>query len=249
MKNIVIYSNCQSNGIRSCLSYVIDSNFYEIANYDYIQNKKELPIEILKNADVFIYQPTKAKHGIYSTDPEVKGNICSHLNPKCIKIAFPYIYNHAFWPFVPEDGHYKGGEPITKLKKGGHSLEKITKMFLNGEIDFEYNKRFNKCMDILREHEKLCDVKVSDFIDKNARNVKLFLTQNHPTTIVFIHCANQILKILGSDLYIQNAHRYPPNIAKLPGEWPQSTDDMRFWNFNYRVGCLDPFWIHHLEKI
>jgi len=246
--NIVIYSNCQSKGISYCLGSVIEANFHEITNYEYIRNKKELPIETLKKADIFIYQPTKAKHGIYSTDTKVEGNVCSHLKSDCMKIAFPYIYNSSFWAFVQENDNFKDIEPILDLKKSGHSLETVTKMFLNGEIDFEYEKRFNKCMNILREHEKLCDVKVSDFIDANVGNVKLFLTQNHPSTHIYVHCTNQILKLLGSDKDIKQDN-YDPNMIGLSGNYANSTYDVRFWKFKFPVQCWDTRWVEEIKKV
>lgn len=249
MLNIFVYGNCQSKGIIYCLSKVLEANFIHIINYEYIWENKNLPIDDIKNADVFIYQPTKAKHGIYSTDTDVKGNVCSHLKPSCIKIAFPYIYNYAFWPFVPESDHFKGIEPIIKLKKGGHSLETITNMFLNEEIDFDYEKKFNKCISILREKEKLCDVKVSDFICANAQNIKLFLTQNHPTTHVYIHCTNQILKLLGIKKVIENDAPYPLNLVDLPGNYLHTTHDLKFWKFKYPVMCCNFGWIEKLKNV
>lgn len=261
--NIVMYANCQSKGIEICLNDIIEATFYHLVNYEYISEKKILPIEMLKNADVFIYQPIDPKHGIYSTDSTIENSICTYLSPHCKKISFPYIYNSAMWPFVPEETvsyindidkdtrnkKYRDVESIQKLKEAGFSSDEIKEKYMNGEIDFEYQKRFNRCMSILKEKEKICDVKISNFIENNIHNFKMFLTQNHPTTQVFIHCANQILKILGSDRYIENGIQYPSNVANLPGEWPQSTYDARFWKFKYPVYCFDLFWINHIDKI
>ena len=40
-------------------------------------------------------------------------------------------------------------------------------MYSNGLIDFDYENRFNKSIQILKKKEELCDVKVSEFIEKN----------------------------------------------------------------------------------
>jgi hypothetical protein len=262
--NIVIYSNCQSKGIRFCLERTgFEAEYEELVNYTYIREKLDLPIEILKKADIFIYQPIDAKHGIYSTDSTIENSVCTYLPSHCKKISFPYIFNSAMWPFVPDEGasyindidkdtrnkKYRDVEPIQKLKDAGYSSDEIKEKFMNGEIDFEYQKRYDKCMSILKEKEKLCDVKVSDFIMENIHKFKMFLTQNHPSTQVYIHCTNQILKLLGSDISIENGTRYPSNMTNLPGDWPQSTYDTRFWQFNYPVLCFDPFWANHIDKI
>jgi hypothetical protein len=252
--NIIIYANCQSKGIKYFLNKVIEGNIHEITNYEHIQQKKELPINILKNADVFIFQPIDVKHGVYSTDSSVENSICTHLKPSCKKISLPYIYNSAFWSFIPtEDSDLVLGstintiKPIRDLKKNGYSLNDVVDMFMNGKVEFNYEERFKKCMDILIKKEELCDVKVSDFILANVRNVKLFLTQNHPTTCVYIHCINQILKLLGHEMTIKQDN-YDPNLVGLPGNYAHTTYDMRFWKFKYPTICNDFGWIKYIEN-
>jgi len=94
MKNIVIYSNCQGKAIIDILKHHITfckdydiENFINIINYEIIKNKEDIPIKSLEACDLFIHQPIKDKHGIYSTQ-----NIISYLKPECIQISFPYIY-------------------------------------------------------------------------------------------------------------------------------------------------------------
>ena len=128
-------------------------------------------------------------------------------------------------------------------------MEEINQKFMDGESDFEYQKRYDRCMSILREKEEICDVKVADFIEANIREFKLFLTQNHPTTQVYIHCVNQIIKILGIDKFFRNDPHLDPNIADLPGHFLHSTYDVRFWKFKYIVPCFDQFWGYHIGKI
>jgi hypothetical protein len=88
-------------GYSLLFEYGIEGNYEEILNYEYIREERELPLDVIKKADIFIYQPIDRKHGIYSTDLSVENNILSHLSPNCKKVTFPYIYNSAFWGFVP----------------------------------------------------------------------------------------------------------------------------------------------------
>ena len=258
--NIVIYSNCQSKGIRYFLNMVIEGNYEEILNYEYIREKRDLPLDVIKKADIFIYQPIDRKHGIYSTDLSVENNILSHLSPNCKKVTFPYIYNSAFWSFVPHgygndivgntthNKNYINTEPIEKLKKEGKSIETVTQMFLDGDIDFEYQRRFDECIKILKEKEDVCDVKVSDFILKHTKDIRLFLTPNHPTTQVYIHCVNQIIQKLDINKYLEQGN-FDPNLAKLEGDYKYSTCDLKFWNFKYPVTWDNHGWIKPLVEI
>lgn len=258
--NIVIYSNCQGKGINFFLKVAIEGNYEHIINYEYIREKKELPIDVIKKADIFIYQPIGAKHGVYSTDPNVNNNVMSHLSPNCKVVSFPYIYNSAFWAFVPHginndivgntnhNKNYLNTEPIEKLKAEGKSLETIIQMFLHDDIDFEYQRRFDECIKILKEKEEVCDVKVSNFILKNAKIVRLFLTPNHPTTQVYVHCVNQILKKLKIDKNLQQGN-YEPNLIELEGDYSHTTCDLKFWNFKYPVTWWNNAWLNPLKEI
>ena len=141
------------------------AKFSYITNYDLIHNKKPINIDLIKSADIFIYQQINKIHGIYSTDESVNNNILTHLSKKCIKLSFPYIYNSSLWILIPPahiDGYigdypdmskYINREPIEKLKIDGYSLEKIIELYKTEQIDFEFEKRFNNSIKILKERK------------------------------------------------------------------------------------------------
>jgi len=259
MVNIVYYTNCQYR----CLDYFLHRAIkglktYHIENYTLIKNKEPIPLDILKCADIFIYQPIDKRHGIYSTDDTC---ILSHLPPGCKRVSFPYIYNSSLWVLIPPaniDGYiggysgmdkYINSEPIEKLKAQGHSLDVVLQKYSNGEIDFDYENRFTKSIEILKKKEEICDVKVAEFIEQNIRKHKLFFTQNHPTTCVMVHCVNQILSILGHD-YKYDEFAYPDNICNLPGKWPHTSYDVEYWNFEYDIGNINNGWyVNHIRNI
>ena len=262
MVNIVYYSNCQHSGIEYFLKKSInDSVVYHLENYSLIKKQMEIPVDIIKRADIFIYQPIDKAHGIYSTDVNVENNIMSYLSPECKTISFPYIYNSSLWILIPPaniDGFignypdidkYINREPIEKLKSQGYSLDTVLQMYSNGMIDFDYEDRFNKSIEILRGKELSCDVKVSEFIETNVKKHKLFLTQNHPTTCVFVHCANQVLSILGYNIKYDE-FSYPENICNLPGEWPTTSYDIKYWKFEYNTSNIQDKWYEpHIRYI
>lgn len=252
--NIVYYSNCQFRGIDYFLKKIYhDIKTFHISNYELITNQKVIPVDIIKNADVFIYQPIDKKHGIYSTNSDIENNIMSYLHPKCKTISFPYIYNSALWILIPpaiidsniggygKKSEYINSYSIDKFRLEGYSLEQILKLFSQNQIDFDYENRFNKSIETLKKKEELCDVKISEFIVQNIRKHRLFLTQNHPTTCVFVHCVNQILSLLDTN-YKYDEFAYPDNVVELPGEWPHTSYDIAYWNFEYRVSNISNKW-------
>ena len=256
---IVFYTNCQYKGLQYFLEMFNKYTFDIIENYDIIKNKKPIPIDILNQADIFIYQPIDKKHGIYSTLNEVENNICSYLPESCKKISFPYIYNSAFWILIPPaeidsfignyvNYKYINSEPIEILKQKGKSLDEVIHMYNKNLIDFNYKNRFNNNIKILQEKEKNCDIKVSNFIVTNKRN-KLFLTQNHPTSCIYVHCINQLLVLLNIE-YEFDTFAYSENICNYPCEWFHTSYDIQYWDFEYNVTNINNDWyIPHIKNI
>ncbi len=250
----MLYSNCQGIGIIKFLSKVIKkAQYIHIENYKLINEKKPINKKILKEIDIFIYQPIDKRHGIYSTDVNIDNCIINLLEETCIKIAFPYIYNSSLWAF-PLVSHGDGligdlklmdqyinsnktninKEPILNLKEKGLSLNEIIKLYYLGNIDFEYQKRFNENIKILKLKEQKCDIFVSRYIQDNISKIPLFITQNHPTSYLFIHCVNQILDILKYENKLETED-YDLNEAKLPGKCIHCQNDIKFWKFQYKI--------------
>ena len=195
--NIVFYTNCQWRGIKPYLEKVYpEANFCILENYEIINEKRKINYEILKKADIFIFQHIGKQHGLYSTNKDISGNILSYLREECVKISFPYIYNNSFWILIPpshgddfigEVGNmnkYINIEPIKNLKKKGVSLADTLKLYKEGKIDFDFENRFNKSLEILKEKEKICDITVSDFIKENYKKHILFFTYNQTSNFL-----------------------------------------------------------------
>ena len=152
MKNITIifYTNCQSFGLIPNIELNMKNiTIHHLINYQYIQNNLALPINVLNNCDIFIYQPIDKKHHIYSTENDNSTkNIISFLPNHCLKISFPYIYNSGIWGITKDsikndDGTTQGNRDVIIKLKTGKSLEDIIKMYLNNEIDFRATRILN----------------------------------------------------------------------------------------------------------
>lgn len=225
----ILYGNCQAKQ----LEYILNQNdifnkkyiTYYFANYELINSKNELDINfinLLKNCKLFIYQPVKKNHGIYSTSQNIDNNIYSYLSIDCIKISFIYINNIALDTFLYETFdsnmnnidikllynieemktintkfyifyNYFGFKDIFdyKLNKK-YSNYYIISLFDNNLLDFNFKERWEFSFNILKDNEKNTDIKVSDFIENNFKNIELFYTNNHPTNYIFLEIANQI---------------------------------------------------------
>lgn len=194
---ITIYANCQGSLLLGFLQKVLK---FESANclvsYSCFRDQTNLPIEILSDSDIFIYQPVDEKHGIYNTVNNE--GILKFLNKECKKISFPSIYANIF-PLYLEDNEVVGGESILTLRNNGFTLEQILYMYKNLLIDFNLEKRFLSSLNYMRQKEQFCDIKLSDFIEQNITKFKIFDTQNHPTGTIIAYLSNKVLEILGVD--------------------------------------------------
>lgn len=244
MKKIcIIYANCQGRGINTFLQkHGIYRENYEnhlFENYHALEKSIPLPLDLLKKADLFIYQPLQDIHGQYATD-----HVKTYLPATCKKISFPYIYNDALWPLFEERDKIGGEEVILNLIEKGYSLKRIIRMFCAEEIDFEFERRFQKSLEILKQRETVTDLKVSDYILKNIRKEKIFLTQNHQTSNFYLYCTNQILKYLGLSAMDSSIH-FHPNETGLPDCWPQSPYEIKHYKYGYRFDWK----IFHSKKV
>jgi uncharacterized protein (UPF0332 family) len=241
--NVVIYANCQGMGV----SYFLKKSNYILNNYhinhiridDLVFKKNNMNYHLISKADIFIYQHLDDKHGNISTN-----NILKILKPECKTISFPYIYNNSFYPvkgpLVIKDSHRKklcsvifdNSEIITDLIDKKYDLNKILKLYLENKINFNYQKRWDYTNNILQEKEKNCDVKIVDFIKQNFSKQRLFLLENHPTSIIFINVVNQIFEIINvPKLKLSN---YNINDANLPGGMiPFDKSSNKFFNYKF----------------
>lgn len=238
-KCCVIYGNCQERGLdvflRKSKPFQEQYDIHVFENYAMILGNIPLPVDILKRANLFIYQPLANRHGIYASN-----HVKSLLSPQCKTISFPYIYNSALWPLFKDDQEMVGKEVIVALMEKGLTLKRILDKFCAGDIDFQFERRFQETMEILRSKEAATDVKVADFIVSNLSTERLFLTQNHPTGTLFFHCVNQILTALDLPRLI-TPDTIPVNEANLVDCFPDSPydrahydlQDSRHWSVFY----------------
>uniref|UniRef100_A0A6C0J621 Polysaccharide biosynthesis enzyme WcbI domain-containing protein n=1 Tax=viral metagenome TaxID=1070528 RepID=A0A6C0J621_9ZZZZ len=199
-----------------------------------------MKLKFIKNADILIYQPLNEKHKKFSTN-----NILKLIKTTCKTISFPYIYNNSFYPIKGpteiNQSHFgkhchiifDNSECITNLIDKKLNLDEILKLYQENKINFNYEKRYNNTINILENREKVCDIKIIDFIKKNFTKERLFLLENHPTSIIFINITNQILKILNiKELKILE---YGINDCNLSGYIPLDISSKNYFNYEFEI--------------
>jgi tetratricopeptide (TPR) repeat protein len=222
MIRIVTFGNCQAKSIRKFLELSLPLSEFEIVNYKNNPRTSEMKSEAeilvgIGQADILIYQPLDSHHGNLSEENISKNVVSSQTK----LISFPYIFNSGIYSLVhspnsPGKSYGKiYGENIIFDLLSKYDRNYVLELYRNHRIDFDLKNRFEKCLSELARREETTDIKLSDFLRENYRKEKLFLTSNHPTTIVFIEVCRQIKNLTGLPIDLNIFDLNNDNIANL----------------------------------
>jgi len=219
MKQCIAFGNCQVGVLKLYLSelspFFEEYEFHAYANWELIQNNTmAIPIHKLKEADLVIYQPLGDEHGCYSTNKKSPDSFFNLLKPSCQTISFPRIHNNALWPVFLK--HSQRGDMYGTIKNSVNSVDELIHLYHANRLDYDFLNRLNRNYTIGKEKEEETDVKIVDFIYDNLRTHKMFLTHDHPTSIVFNNIANQICDILDIPYDYKKGLTFDENIWGLP---------------------------------
>jgi hypothetical protein len=209
MKYIVVFGNCQAEQLTNLLAVMLPTDQYRftyLSNNPRTGNMKSNE-EILREVqicDLLIYQPLSKFHGTISEE-----YILSQMKPGSEAISFSYIFNSGVYslclaPRRKDHGYGKiyGEDIIINEIKAGKDIPTIIKDYQQENIDFDLVNRFNESMEIMQQREETIDIKLSEYIIKNFRQEKLFITHNHPSNILLFEIIKQINR------------RYPLNLQE-----------------------------------
>lgn len=203
----VLYGNCQLSFVYEYLkaNFPHKYEYHLITNYLVIEGKMSFPVEIAKQADLFIYQPLNG-HGEYDTD-YIKSN---YLKNSCQLISSPYLYFLGYFPDYIQDPRNKdtitpqipygifpyGSQRLIDLITEGKSVPQIIEQsygddFIPKNLIFE---KLHQSLSILRNKETMTDIKLADFIEHNYQKHHLFYSVNHPTNFLLKAYIKQILR-------------------------------------------------------
>src|SRR5579872_6484768 len=107
MRYVVGYGNCQVQILLDLLRSMFPEEYIGrmIVNFKHLQDKSDLPWDIIRQADVLLYQPLVG-HGIYDTS-----EVLSKLKPGAVTVSLPYVFFGGYFPDYYE-------EPLNEKTKG-----------------------------------------------------------------------------------------------------------------------------------
>ena len=202
--------------------------------------------------------------------------------PETAKIVWiPNAYFDGYWPqYERSSGEQKKGAFISEefpnrdkyldliLKSGG--LETVeTELARIRSASFFSAETIESHMDSsiekLSAHEYSCDIKISDFVSANYRNIQLFYSSNHPISELLLVLASRILNFIGirypmflhlheilnknNLTYSLRGQDWPiyPSVIKTLGIQKYETDyypNIFYWEFH---GTFDQYMEKYLE--
>lgn len=222
MKKICIVSaNCQGAYIKALLEshvgFSADFDCHYFVNYE----KVLIPESLLKNCDLFIYQPLSEKWAEVS-----EKYFLDTVPSKCRKIRINYLTFPIYWPFQTQDkrnevspaypfGQFPYGDSyILNQLHQGKSTDDVLKSIDNKNELLGAANLVHVIDEYLlkqRDIEDRRDQKLLDYIMDSFRQHKLFETFNHPSRILCVHQVNDLLIQLEYKALAENA----PNLEYI----------------------------------
>lgn len=201
-KLCLIQANCIGHPLRDFLMMApAFAAIYDVKIYTNYTSEL-IPDSELRTCNLFIHQYLDEKwNDLASSVLTAKVN-----SGRCISI--PSCFWRILWPFwtwdyermKPEPGFPFGKHPygdsfVLKKLKEGVSRREIINAYLEMNINEEVDMEAIFAEDYEREcaRERHLDVKISDYVAANFRNIKLMTSVNHPTNVVILKIANSIL--------------------------------------------------------
>lgn len=214
-KVCIISANCQGAYIdillRNHPEFSKDFEVKYFVNYE----RQIVPVNLLRIADLLIYQPLGPKWKELSAE-----YLEFNFNPKGLKIKIAYLTFPLYFPTTIMDdprtiktrsnpsGFFPYGDSIVlELLRKGMSNKDILKLifdknFLLSQID--YKRIQQQYIEFFSDLEERRDQKLLPFILENFKKSRLFVTYNHPHPVLMVYQVNDILKKLGYKEYSYN---------------------------------------------
>lgn len=211
---LLLYGNCQ---IWTCESLLITSkeflDRYIIVKTLFVhqmkQQKENIPREFFGYVDLFIYQNVS---GVDYPQELHTDTIVGWLREGVRKVCIPNAYFLGYYPQVCSDEYNReyaefggvkvfsmGDKNIREMTDKGMSAEEIADTLMNEDFytKEEVEKNVVSSINELKERERLCDIKISDFIMEWYTKKKLFYIQNHPSCFLINELLQRVFLYLG----------------------------------------------------
>ena len=185
------FDNCPSVNNKYINVFKQRTASYVAENYPWFFDKK-----YIRNIDVFVYNL-----GMTVDDGPSYGEIEQNLE----KSQTISVTNAAFKGYMPQHTEYIFKNPSMftwgdknlneMINKNEVDAEKFLKTnFYSAEFVRHY---YDKCLDKMKNYEKQCDVKISDFIEQYGENEILYNSVTHPGTKEMMELGMRLMRKLG----------------------------------------------------
>lgn len=207
-----ILANCQGEILYNMVKdvkefkeryYIVEfTPIWKLKPVDGIESISEV---VLNKFDVFIYQYVKMNSMAYSAFASEL--ILNSLKSDCVKICIPNLY---FTGYFPQDGGARAYNDLILNAEGinpvfrhidtciereyskYHSIQKVIEVLKDIHFISEEKIRYNlyDSLQNLKEREKECDIIMSDYIQENYAEKRIFTEPHHPTNEVLMELLN-----------------------------------------------------------
>lgn len=231
-KKVLLCGNC----VTACIPQFFSLNDEFNKRYELIESK---PIFMIQPQDVEIVKKQTKECDVFITQPIVGGkyadlgidtaSIKKILKPTAQLIVMPVPYFSGYFPeqfYLHDKSGALIGEfsEITKSPAPYHN-KIVFKGFINGlsednVLDSLYQdncfppdflkKNLKDTLDELRVREQSTDFGISDFIEENYKDHRLFYTLNHPTNYLLNYLCERLLSLLDIAKNSYKGHLLPP---------------------------------------
>lgn len=209
-KIVVVNANCYGEPLIEYLK--LSATFcekYMIYPVPPIFLNDEISNNLLKNTDVYIHQDIREDNSIsYKLSdtyirPQLKSDVVNICIPNLVRLGrwmFPYLGETVRRMYIPSGfiDVMKRDHVLDEAVNKCESLEEYREFWINYKFsDTELNEIFHDRMNRLVEREKNWDIKISDFIRENYREIPCFVDLSHPSKYVMKEIGRQVADKLG----------------------------------------------------
>lgn len=169
-----------------------------LTNYQLIRKNIPVPYADFEKYDVIVFNPIRNKESYNTIHLE------EYLTAKGVKyLKYPWIQWNGYFPNysnISIGNWYQGWWPNnyksffyddSELSSSGECTESSAKS------ESAVLESFNETTLRLTKNEHDCDLKLANFILKNYRELRLFLTPNHPSSHIYKYLSSEIASLLG----------------------------------------------------
>ncbi len=194
-KLCLLHANCQGDEYEALLRLTPGFNeeweLYRFTNY----TREPVPDELLRRADLFIYQHLEDKWGELASETMLK-----RLKPKAGSLCLPNMFFKGVWPFWVGQAPIDYGDYfLEKLIASGAEKAVILRLYLHNDLStkFDLQGSLEETLHYEEKKEERCFCRTMPLLRQYWRHEAMFHTVNHPGKRLITYVYGEICRELG----------------------------------------------------